>query len=149
MSENYFSLLGLEVSFFIDVKAMERNYIAEHSGRHPDCFSSPADRDSAARYIAKVNEAYLALKSPLTRAEYILKLSGTTLQDEDRRGLVSEVFTMFDSQDPESGIKSEISKCWERVERSFAESDMYQAALQVEKLKYLKKLDKSGDACNF
>ncbi|AXW84550.1 Fe-S protein assembly co-chaperone HscB [Anaplasma marginale] len=148
MSENYFALLGLEVNFFIDLKTMEKNYVAMQSSMHPDCFSDPAKKESAVVRIAEVNEAYSVLKSPLARAEYILELNGTKLQNEDRNSLVSEVFDMCDSQDAESAITSEILKCQELMGKFFEIGDMYQAALQVEKLKYLKKLNKSGAACS-
>ena len=148
MSEDYFALLGLEVSFFIDLETMERNYVAMQSGMHPDCFSDLTKKESAVTYIAKVNEAYSVLKSPLARAEYILKLNGTELQNEDRSNLVSEVFDMCDSHDAESVITSEMSKCQELMGAFFEMGDMYQAALQVEKLKYLKKLNKSEAACS-
>lgn len=148
MSENYFTLLGLEVSFFIDLETMERNYVAMQSSMHPDCFSDLTKKESAVANIAKVNEAYSVLKSPLTRAEYILELNGIKLQDEDRNNLVSEVFDVCDAHDAESAITSEMSKCQELMGKFFEIGDIYQAALQVEKLKYLKKLNKSGAACS-
>ncbi|MGN7678255.1 MAG: Fe-S protein assembly co-chaperone HscB [Anaplasma sp.] len=149
MSEDYFSLLGLDMSFSIDLDAMERNYVLAHGTMHPDCFVDSVDKESAARRMAKINEAYLVLKSPLARAEYILKMTGTQLSDSDRNRIVSEVFDLQDSQNPEFEVQAEIAKCNENMEKFFSGGEMYMAAQQVEKLKYLRKLCGSGAICNF
>ncbi|QJC27579.1 co-chaperone protein HscB [Anaplasma platys] len=138
MSEDYFALLGLrDVSFSIDLPLMEKNYIGIQRSSHPDRFFSIRDKETAARHIAKVNKAYLILKSPESRAEYILSVGGVKLSDEDRSKIVEEIFSLkLNGVD----VGAEVSNCLKSMEKAFAECQMYEAAIQLERLKYLKRM---------
>ena len=146
MSDDYFALLGMgDANFSIDLKLMEKNYIDIQRCSHPDRFFHTKDKESAVRHIAKVNKAYLVLKSPVSRAEYILEGSGTKLSDEDRSKVVEEV---FDLELSASELDAEMQKCVKLMEGFFSNGDMYQAAVQVEKLKYLRSIGRRKLGCS-
>jgi molecular chaperone HscB len=80
-----FERLGLPGRFSVDVAAVEREYLARSRAVHPD-FHSLADAEQQAASLedtAALNEAYLTLKDPFRRAEYLLRvLGGPTAQQE-------------------------------------------------------------------
>lgn len=81
---NHFERLGLATGFEIDMKALEQAYFARQRKTHPDMFVAKpeAERLAAAQEAMNVNEAYHTLKSPLARAEYLLKLHGLDVNAE-------------------------------------------------------------------
>lgn len=77
LSQNHFSLFGLPIQFGVDQQMMSQRYRELQKMIHPDRFAGKGEREQrlAAQFAAYVNEAYQGLKSPLTRAEYLLKLA--------------------------------------------------------------------------
>ncbi len=75
---NHFSLFGLPRRFRLDTDALDRAYRQLQSDVHPDRFASADDAQKrlASQSSARVNEAYSALKNPVTRAQYLLWLEG-------------------------------------------------------------------------
>ncbi|KJV68816.1 fe-S protein assembly co-chaperone HscB [Candidatus Neoehrlichia lotoris str. RAC413] len=136
MSENYFSLLQLNICFSIDLKLLEQNYITIQRAYHPDCFSSQSDKKLALEYISKINKAYQVLKSPLSRAEYILQLKNIKLSSYDDQCIIKEVFQV---QESSTNLHNEILACIQNIENFFSKNDLYEAAKQTNKLKYLSK----------
>ncbi|QXK92423.1 Fe-S protein assembly co-chaperone HscB [Neoehrlichia mikurensis] len=136
MCKDYFALLQLQASFFIDSKLLEQNYIAAQSTYHPDCFSLQSDKQLALKYISKINKAYQILKSPLSRAEYILQLKNIKLNNDDDQCIIKEVFHI---QESSQNLNNEILTCIQNIEFSFSNNDLYEAAKQTRKLKYLSK----------
>ncbi|WP_334414189.1 Fe-S protein assembly co-chaperone HscB [Anaplasma bovis] len=146
MSDDYFTLLGLgDASFSIDLALMEKNYIDIQRCSHPDRFFFIKDKESAVKHIARVNKAYLVLKSPVSRAEYMLETSGVRISEEDRSKIVEEVFELNLTSEE---VRNAVEECFKKIGLLFAEGDMYQAAMQVEKLKYLKGIERSKRGCS-
>jgi len=83
-SRNHFELFGLPERFAIDMAALDRAFRALQTEVHPDRHASAgdADRRMALQASARVNEAYRALRDPVTRAEYLLSLHGIDAADE-------------------------------------------------------------------
>jgi len=81
---DYFSLLGLESNFDIDLVALETAYFREQRQYHPDKFvnKSPAERHAAMQRSVDINHAYQTLKDPRSRAQYLLSLHGITVGKE-------------------------------------------------------------------
>lgn len=81
---DHFALLDLPRGFVIDGAALEQAYFKLQSRLHPDRFVARAERERllSMQQSANVNEAYETLKSPLSRAEYLLILSGVTVNAE-------------------------------------------------------------------
>jgi len=75
-SRNYFELFGLAPAFRMDGAALDRAYRALQTEVHPDRFAADGDaqRRLALQSSARVNEAYRALKDPVRRAQYVLRL---------------------------------------------------------------------------
>jgi molecular chaperone HscB len=77
-SRHHFDLLGLPARFRIDADALEAAWRRLQSDVHPDRHAGgPASEQRAAlQASARVNEAYRALREPVSRAEYLLSLHG-------------------------------------------------------------------------
>ena len=82
--QNYFELFDLKTSFFIDEAVLKRSYQLEISRFHPDNFASKSEPEKlqALQNTSLLNSAYSALKTPLSRATYLLKLEGMDAFDE-------------------------------------------------------------------
>ena len=76
--QNHFALLGVPEACTIDTALLERNYLALQAKWHPDRFAdaAPAERVAALQHASLVNDAYTKLKTPLSRAEYLLQING-------------------------------------------------------------------------
>ena len=77
-NQDHFALLGLPRRQAVDELALEGHYRDIQARVHPDRHAhlSDTDRRLAMQWATRVNEAYLVLKSPLKRAEYLLRLLG-------------------------------------------------------------------------
>jgi len=74
LSLDYFSLFGLPYRFRVDETALDRAWHALQTKVHPDRHA-PENR-GAMQGALRINEAYTALKKPVTRARYLLELAG-------------------------------------------------------------------------
>jgi molecular chaperone HscB len=77
-SRNYFDLFGLPPRYRVDGAALDAAYRKLQSEVHPDRFArgTDAERRLALQSSARVNEAYRALKDPVERAQYLLRMNG-------------------------------------------------------------------------
>lgn len=82
--QNYFTLLGIAESFDLDIKGLEKAYFDIQRAAHPDrqIGKSEAERIIAIERSMDANEAYEALKNPLTRAEHLLALKAVHVNSE-------------------------------------------------------------------
>jgi molecular chaperone HscB len=83
---NYFELFNIPVSFDVNLSLLPHTYQQLQRLTHPDKFASGSEQDKliALQKNAQVNDAYSILKSPLSRAEYLLNLRGIDLQHEQQ-----------------------------------------------------------------
>ncbi len=81
--ENYFSLLGLPISFDIDKDLLIKNYHEIQKSIHPDNFANAGDRERrlSVQKAAQINDALNSLKNPLPRAIYLLSLFAIELSE--------------------------------------------------------------------
>lgn len=72
---NPFAILNLKESYALDLQALEKNYFEAQRKCHPDKFTQGNEQEKAdaLKQSTAVNQAYLLLKNPLLRAEYLLK----------------------------------------------------------------------------
>lgn len=73
---DFFTVFGLERRLAIDVAALQRHFYELSRRWHPD-FHQAAAPDEQARALeesARVNAAYRALRDPLARVEYLIRL---------------------------------------------------------------------------
>ncbi len=160
---NYFELFNIPVSFDVDLSVLPQTYQQLQRLTHPDKFASGSEQQKlvAVQKNAQVNDAYSVLKSPLSRAEYLLSLRGIDLQHEqhtikDSAFLMQqiewreELAEIAERTDPLSAlesledeinqtIKSDLTKL-----RNFLESDQamaeQNAADVIRQLKFLYKM---------
>ena len=83
--DNYFSLLGLPVSFTIDKQRLNSNYHELQRSVHPDKFANASDqqRRLSVQKAAQINDALQTLKNPTQRSIYLLSLYGIELGDNN------------------------------------------------------------------
>jgi molecular chaperone HscB len=84
LARNYFDLFGLPARYRHDPGSLERAYRRLQSEVHPDRYAggSDAQKRAALQSSARVNEAYRALRDPVERAQYVLKLHGIDALEE-------------------------------------------------------------------
>ncbi len=95
LTKNYFELFELPVSCQVDQQRLSSQYRALQRAVHPDRFAGDDDRQQrlSIQYASHVNEAFNTLKQPLSRAIYLLKLSGRDV-DMERNTIMEPVFLM-------------------------------------------------------
>lgn len=83
-TQNYFEIFGVPEFYDLDLAELSSRFRKLQSAIHPDKYASASDmeRRLSVQKSALINEAYLALKSPLERARYMLKLRGMDLSNE-------------------------------------------------------------------
>jgi molecular chaperone HscB len=80
-----FERLGLPRRFSVDPAVVEREYLARSRELHPDVhqIGSDVEQRASLELTAALNEAYVTLRDPFRRAEYLMKLlGGPTAQQE-------------------------------------------------------------------
>ncbi|XP_019084384.1 PREDICTED: iron-sulfur cluster co-chaperone protein HscB, mitochondrial-like [Camelina sativa] len=84
-SVDYFQIFGLERKYEISPGSLEGKYKDWQKKLHPDLVhnKSQKERDYAADQSAKVTEACRTLTKRLSRAMYIMKLSGVNVNEEE------------------------------------------------------------------
>jgi len=84
LTQDHYALFGLPRRFVVDTAELERLYHELQARVHPDKFAHAGDADKrlAMQWATQANEAYLTLKSPLKRAQYLLHLAGHDAQIE-------------------------------------------------------------------
>lgn len=83
-TKTHFALFGLDPTFALDAKALDKAYLEVQKEVHPDRYVNAVDNEKrlAAQWAAQANEAYRTLKSPLNRGRYLLKLNGIDTEEE-------------------------------------------------------------------
>ncbi len=86
---NHFELLGLPVTYQVDVAALDRAYRDLQGRVHPDRFASAseAERRVAMQWATRANEAYRTLRNPIDRARYLLGLKGFDTGEESNTSM--------------------------------------------------------------
>ena len=76
MQQNYFELFQLPVSFDVNAENLASRHRAIIARVHPDQFAhkSVMEQRVALQWATFANEAFDTLKSPIARAQYLLKL---------------------------------------------------------------------------
>ena len=100
MTREYFEFFGLEPVLSIDLKDLEKRFLALSRKYHPDLNARKpaAERDEALEASAILNDAYRTLKEPIARAMYLLKREGFDIGDQSTKDvppeLLEEVFEL-------------------------------------------------------
>jgi len=130
---SYFTLFGQSEKLVIDSDALEQQFHKLSWKLHPDNFvrASEFERNLSLQLSSELNDAYRALRDPLSRVEYLLehegmRKEGTTKQQAPPE-LLEEVFELNESLDElrearESGDDlGELRRRLESAQRDFQE----------------------------
>jgi molecular chaperone HscB len=90
--KNYFDLLQLPRAFSVDEQALESAYRELVAVVHPDRFvtDSPEQRRLAMQAATLANEAWRCLRDPASRAAYLCRLEGVSVDNAARAGASAE-----------------------------------------------------------
>ena len=83
---DYFSVFDLPRRLALDEKELERAFYRRSREVHPDRFAraSAEKQQWSLQQTSLLNDAYRALKEPIARTEYLLRLEGVTLSEDVR-----------------------------------------------------------------
>jgi molecular chaperone HscB len=100
MQQNHFELFQLPVSFDVDTDDLASRHRAIIARVHPDQFAnkSAMEQRVALQWATFANEAFDTLKSPIARAQYLLKLNAPELAVEGARVNLPHEFLMQQMQ---------------------------------------------------
>lgn len=85
MSDDPFTVFGLERRFAIDEQALRQAFLKASAEQHPDRFVDPIDQADAVEKMSVLTDSYRVLNDPEQRARAILSLSGLELaEDKDK-----------------------------------------------------------------
>src|SRR5277367_1600317 len=152
LDADYFQVFGLPRSFALDTAALERDFHRLSRRLHPDRFAraSQEEQNWSLAATALLNDAYRALRDPIQRTEYLLRLEGLKIGEEnagknksaDRQppaDLLEEVFELnmqleemrmnqkMGEDDPQ--LRQDLEKAKTQFEGQMAESDSQLQAL--------------------
>jgi molecular chaperone HscB len=102
---DYFTLFGLPRKLNIDVAQLEKTFHHLSWKLHPDNFmrATEAERQLSLGISSRLNDAYRALREPVSRLEYLLSLEGARKEGEKKQQappeLLEEVFALNESLD--------------------------------------------------
>ncbi len=84
---DYFSVFTLPRMLQLDEKALERAFYRKSREVHPDRFAreSAEKQQWSLEQTSLLNDAYRALRDPIARTEYLLRLEGVTLAEDVER----------------------------------------------------------------
>jgi molecular chaperone HscB len=129
-SKNYFEIFNLPVAYDLDVNKLSAVYRNLQKEVHPDRFVSAGEQQSriAVQMASLVNQAFDTLKSPVSRAHYLLKLAGLDIDHEqdttmDPMFLMEQIELREEMESLRSHVDplSDIDRLLKQVEISMAE----------------------------
>jgi molecular chaperone HscB len=92
----FYDALGLEPKLALDPDDLKKRFYDRSRQWHPDRFSraSSGEKQRSEEMTALLNDAFRALRDPVTRAEYFLRESGLELSKDAPPELLEEVFEL-------------------------------------------------------
>ena len=160
IEKSFFELFGFDVEYAIDCVELDHRYRELQKQFHPDKYVASDDRERrmALQVSAHINEGYDVLKSPLKRAQYLLKLAdvdasgeNTTIQDGEflmqQIMLREQLEEVADATDIESAIeqlRDSVEQSYQQMRDDFAAAyakvDYPRASRLVTRMQFLFKL---------
>lgn len=146
-----FELLGVARRFSLDRAALEQRHRDLSRTLHPDRYvQAPAsERRVALERAVAVNEAFRALRDPLTRAEALLSVNGLSIGDADRPApaLLMEVMELREALDDARRSPDKVHALLAQVrDRSKAEEATLAGVFDVEGTPAAEALARARDA---
>lgn len=142
---NPFEILNLEQNYSLDLDVLETHYFAAQRKTHPDQFSqgNEQEKTEALKKSTAVNQAYLILKDPLLRAEYLIKTAGVDTRSNDPDFLEqvmewNERLARGEDLQPDLTVKE--AELLTGLEKAFSLHDHAMASDVLYQLTYIQKL---------
>ena len=91
-NDDHYVLFDLPRAFRLDIDALDQRFREIQAQVHPDKFAQAgaAERRLSLQWATRVNEAYLTLKKPLLRAQYLLTLASQDVGGENNTAMPPE-----------------------------------------------------------
>ena len=149
--DNYFVLFGLSKSFDLNKEALASRYRELQRQYHPDRFAHhPEEQLKAVQWSSRLNTAYEALNTPVSRASYLLELAdhpislNTSIADTDFLMSQLELREQLDEAETAEQLVSlglEVEEWLESLAREFVidydEEDWLEAKDTVRKMHFM------------
>ena len=160
--QDHFALFGLPRRFALDAAALDAAYRAIQARVHPDRFagSTDAERRASMQWTTRVNEAYRTLRSPLSRARYLLELAGVDAGIETNTAMPADFLVAQmewreaveeAASDPREldavrrRLKLALAEEYARIEHELDSSQLNEAAATLRKLMFFEKVREEID----
>ncbi|XP_053954642.1 iron-sulfur cluster co-chaperone protein HscB [Anastrepha ludens] len=158
MDVNYFDLLSFPRSFSLNEQELTRRFRQLQTLVHPDKFSNKTSREqnNSADWSALINRAYKTLSAPVERGQYILKLQGLQMPQDnsaldkeflmemmERNEEVEEANTSEELQRLNEGIVQELNESATELSSKFESNALNEVKSLLVKMKYLLSVQKS------
>lgn len=156
-SQDHFTLFGLPRRFALDSSELDARYRELQAQVHPDRHAhlGQTEKRLAMQWSTRVNEAYQALRRPLSRAEYMLSLAGLDVHQErsmpaefllaqmEVREAVADARAAHDEaalDDLHRRVRKEMQAQYSTLEQLLSQGDLHSAAGLVRQLMFQEKL---------
>jgi molecular chaperone HscB len=102
-SSDFFSLFELPRKLWIDMGSLEKKFLQLSWKLHPDNFvnATPEEQELSLKRSSELNDAYRALREPVSRVEYLLAIERMRKEGEHKQQappeLLEEVFELNES----------------------------------------------------
>lgn len=154
---DHFTRLGMKQSFDVDLDLLQSQYFGFQRRLHPDRFAAKSAKEKALsqQQATSLNEAYEALKDPLKRSVYLLKLHGVDvdltacgtiadpellMEQMEKREAIAEAETVERITKLSAEADADVLACQCHIAAAFNAKDLDEAARLTIRLKYLSKL---------
>lgn len=157
-SANYFDVFSLPKKLNIDLKKLELEFYRLSRKLHPDMYARALEQEKqwSLEQSSLLNDAYRTLKDPIARTEYLLKLQGVAIGDDNAAkkpqppaDLLEEVFDLnmqleeirMGDDDPQ--LRGDLERAKQQFEAQFADAN---TRLETLWTKWDNALDANDDA---
>ena len=137
---DYFTVFGLERRLAIDGPALQRRFYELSRQWHPD-FHQSAAPEAQARALeesARVNAAYRALRDPLARVEYLIRVEegrttkeGAAVKPKAPPALLAEMFEIQEALEEAKAGALDAARATLSEQRAGLEARMVEAEAQI------------------
>jgi molecular chaperone HscB len=160
-NQDFFSLFQLPERYDVDLEQLQCRYRELLREVHPDRFAAATDgeRRLAMQFSTRINEALETLKSPVSRAHYLLSLRDINIDPQQtiandpaflmhQMSLREQLMDLRGESDPESALDDLTSELEDLISHqcaafkaSYARQDYEEAKVEVAKMQFLFKLE--------
>jgi len=138
---DFFQVFGLDRRLAVDTTALQRRFYELSRQWHPDFHQArpPAEQARALEESARVNAAYRALRDPLARVEYLIRLEegretreGAAVKPKAPPDLLAEMFEIQESlEEARSGTLDDTTRATLTGQRDALRMRMTEAERRV------------------